>query len=50
MDGYVVYDPYIGTGTTAIACKNKNMFYIGSEISLDQCKYANERIMAIKDY
>lgn len=49
-DGYVVYDPYIGTGTTAVACKNKNMFYIGSEISLDQCKYANERITAIKGH
>jgi DNA modification methylase len=34
----------MGTGTTALACKNLNMGYIGSEISLEQVKYSEERL------
>lgn len=45
----IVYDPFIGTGTTAVGCINydggKNMVeYLGSEISKDQCEFAEERI------
>lgn len=40
----VVYDPFMGTGTTAVACKDLNLYYIGSEISTEQCKYAMNRI------
>ena len=40
----IVYDPFIGTGTTAVACKELNREYIGSEISKNQCKWANDRI------
>lgn len=40
----IIYDSFMGTGTTAIACLLKNMKYIGSEISSDQCAYAEERI------
>lgn len=29
----VVYDPFMGSGTTAVACKLTERFYIGSEIS-----------------
>lgn len=45
-DGYVVYDPFMGTGTTANACKfgELDLHYIGSEISKDQCEYANNRL------
>ena len=39
-----VYDPFMGTGTTAVACNQMNLNYIGSEISLKQCEYAKERI------
>lgn len=42
--GKLVYDPFMGTGTTALACKNLNMDYIGSEISLEQVKYSEERL------
>lgn len=44
--GGVVYDPFMGTGTTAIGCFRcqKDLHYIGSEISESQCKYANNRI------
>lgn len=44
-DGYVVYDPFMGTGTTANACKLSGLNYIGSELSSKQCEYANQRLM-----
>jgi site-specific DNA-methyltransferase (adenine-specific) len=40
----IIYDPFMGTGTTAIACIEENMSFIGSEISLSQCEYANNRV------
>lgn len=44
VDGGVVYDPFIGSGTTAVACKKLGLQYIGSEISEAQCLWANKRI------
>lgn len=38
------YDPFMGSGTTAIACMRKGINCIGSEISANQVKWANERI------
>lgn len=35
-----VYDPFIGSGTTAVACKKMGINCIGSEISAAQVKYA----------
>ena len=43
-----VYDPFIGTGTTAVACKEFGCKYIGSELSKAQCEYARERIENIE--
>lgn len=40
----VVYDSFMGTGTTALACKDLGLSYIGSELSKDQCEYAEERL------
>lgn len=42
--GWTVYDPFIGSGTTAVACKRYGAHYIGSEISEDQVKFAIDRI------
>lgn len=39
-----VYDPFSGSGTTAVACKKWGFDFIGSEISENQCKWAEERI------
>ena len=41
---FVVYDSFMGTGTTAIASNDEHMFYIGSELSKEQCEYAENRI------
>lgn len=44
----VVYDPFMGTGTTAVACHkfnpNDNMVCIGSELSEKQVEYSQERL------
>jgi DNA modification methylase len=40
----IVYDPFMGTGTTAVACKKMQYRFVGSEISKEQCEYANKRI------
>lgn len=41
----IVYDPFMGTGTTAVACDKLNLTWYGSEISKAQCEYAKERIL-----
>lgn len=41
----VVYDPFMGTGTTAVAAKRYGCSYIGSEISAAQTEYANARLL-----
>ena len=43
-EGDVVYDPFMGSGTTALACNKLNRVYIGSEISKEYCNIANERL------
>ena len=35
----------MGTGTTANACKNLEINCLGSEISKEQCEFANKRIV-----
>lgn len=40
----LVYDPFIGVGTTAVVAKSMNRIFIGSEISEEYCKIANERL------
>ena len=40
----VVLDPFIGSGTTAIACINTNRNYIGFELNKDYYEIAKNRI------
>lgn len=40
----VIYDSFMGTGTTAIGAIKEKMLYIGSELSKEQCEYAEKRI------
>lgn len=40
----LVYDPFMGTGTTAVACKQHGLDCIGSEISKQQCDLAEDRL------
>jgi DNA modification methylase len=43
-EGDVVYDPFMGSGTTAKMSKSTKRNYIGSEISEEYVKLANRRI------
>lgn len=40
----IIFDPFMGSGTTAIACKKENRNWIGSEISEHYCQIAKEKI------
>ena len=43
-DAELIFDPYMGSGTTAIAALRENRKYIGVEISKRYCQLANEKI------
>ena len=43
-EGDLVYDPFMGSGTTAKACQGLNRNYIGSEISKEYCDIAEKRL------
>lgn len=45
----LVLDPFLGSGTTAVACKMLNRKFIGIEISEQYIKIATERIKNIKE-
>lgn len=47
-EGDVVLDPFIGSGTTAIAAMNTNRHYIGFDISQEYCDIAEKRIEETK--
>lgn len=40
----IILDPFMGSGTTAVACKQLNRKFIGFEISEEYCKIANKRL------
>jgi len=44
----IVLDPYMGSGTTAVACKKINRKYIGFEINADYCQDAIARVNKVK--
>jgi len=43
----IVYDPFMGSGTTAVACIKNNRQWIGSEISKEYAKESKERIKSL---
>jgi site-specific DNA-methyltransferase (adenine-specific)/modification methylase len=42
--GSLVYDPYMGVGTTALACLNRGLTFVGSEIEQEYFNLAITRI------
>lgn len=46
IEGDLVYDPFIGSGTTAIVAEKLNRNYIGSEISPEYYRIAQSRILS----
>jgi len=45
----IILDPFLGSGTTAVACKELGRKYIGIEISEEYCDIARRRISAIPE-
>lgn len=41
----IVYDPFMGSGTTAVSCQHLGLNCIGSEISENQVKFSIERLL-----
>ena len=49
----IVFDPCIGSGTTAFACKNLERNFIGCEIEKEFCEYINNKLkqnITLKDF
>lgn len=40
----IILDPFMGSGTVAVAAKSLNKIFIGFEIDYEYCKTAQERI------
>lgn len=45
----IILDPFIGSGTTGVACKELGRRYIGIEINPEYCEIAQNRIKAIPE-
>lgn len=48
-EGDLILDSFLGSGTTAIACKLLNRNFIGIEISEEYCKLAEARIRKVSN-
>lgn len=46
-EGDLIYDPFMGSGTTAKMALLNNRDFIGSEISMEYCQIANQRIQNV---
>jgi len=47
-EGDVVLDPFMGSGTTAVAAKRLKRHYIGYDISEDYCRLARQRLALVE--
>ena len=48
--GDVVFDPFLGSGTTAVAAKQAGRVYIGCDISEEYCGIAEQRLESTEEY
>ena len=46
-EGDLIFDPFLGSGTTAVACLELNRHFIGIELSPEYCEIAKKRIKPI---
>ena len=48
--GDVVLDPFLGSGTTAVAAKMAGRKYVGCDLSAEYCAIAEDRLVQTEDY
>ena len=46
----IVLDPFLGSGTTAVACTKLNRNYIGIDISEEYCDIARKRVASVNNH
>ena len=47
--GGTVLDPFMGSGTTAVACARQGRHFLGYEINADYCEIARQRVASLRD-
>jgi site-specific DNA-methyltransferase (adenine-specific) len=47
QEGDIIYDPFMGCGTTAIVSKKLNRYYIGSEIVKEYCDISEKELQPL---
>ena len=45
-EGDLIFDPFCGSGTTAVAAKELGRFFVGTELEREYCELASRRIQA----
>jgi len=48
-EGDIVLDPFMGSGTTGVACKKLNRNFIGIELDPEYCKISEVRIKSVTE-
>lgn len=46
--GFKVFDPFMGSGTTAVACQSLGLQWCGCELDPDYCAIANKRLEQVQ--
>ena len=46
QEGDLVFDPFCGSGTTAVAAKELDRSFVGAELEREFCELASRRIKA----
>ena len=45
QEGDIVYDPFVGSGATGVACQNLKRNFIGSELDIEHFRVCEERLL-----
>jgi len=48
QEGNLILDPFLGSGTTAIACEKLNRRWIGIELNAEYCNIARQRLKNVQ--